>query len=404
MLPTRAAPFFVLLAVIGLSPARAEANLAAPLETPGQVSGPLLGPTSPLVVEDEKLTFQCGEGEDRPTCTFEARYRISNPTAETHGGIAAFYGLQADGVVVRVNGRDARAKLSEEDVKRLDAEVRAVEDEDIWERFASQLQRTGFTVEVPAGGKAEIVTTGKLLLTRSVYHEYGIDGVSARHPLLHQGDAERHIYGVDYLLSPIRTWADVHRMEVSIRYPRSWEVTGSLYAGEGAPRESWRSLEERGEKVERYLLEGKPDPKSKGGALTLRISTPGAIVQHGGPFVGIGGVVGSGDAAGFRMRFGYEMAAPWWVIESISADVDFRGRVVVTPAVEAVSGQLVFLPSMSIGLGVPVQILPTPTVGGRILATLQYPILGFVTAVDIFPAPAPRAADVQVSLMARLSL
>jgi hypothetical protein len=404
MLPTRVAPIFVLLALIGLFPARAGANIAAPLEVPGQVSGPVLGPSSPLVVEDEKLSFRCSEGEDRPTCTFEARYRIANPTAETNGGLAAFYGVQAEGVVVRVNGRDARAKLSEKDVERLDAEVRAVEDEGIWERFARQLQRTGFTVEVPAGGKAEIVTTGKLLLTRSVYHEYGIDGLTARHPALRVGDPERRIYGVDYLLSPIRTWADVHRMEVSVRYPSSWEVTGGLYAGEGAPHEIWKTREERGEKVESIVLEGKPDPKSKGGALTLRFSMPGGMVEHGGPFVGIGGVPGSGDAAGFRMRFGYEMAAPWWVIESVSADVDFRGRVVVTPAVEAVSGELVFLPSMAVGLGLPVQILPTPTVGGRILASLQYPFVGFVMAVDIFPAPAPRATDVQVSLMARLSL
>jgi hypothetical protein len=388
MLSTRAAPSVVLLASIGLAPARAEANIAAPLEMPGQVSGPILGPSSPLVVEDEKLSFRCTEGDDRPTCTFEARYRISNPTAQTHGGLAAFYGVEAEGVVVRVNGRDARARLSAEDEKRFDAEVRAVEDEVEWARFATRLQRTGFTVEVAAGGKAEIVATGKLLLTRSIYHEYGLDGVSARHPLLHQGDAERRIYGVDYLLSPIRTWAEVHRMEVRVRYPSSWEVTGSLYAGEGAPRESWRSLVERGEKVEYVVLDGKPEPKSKGGALTLRISTPGGVAQHGGPFVGIG----------------YEMAAPWWVIESISADVDFRGRVVVTPAVEAVSGQLVFLPSMAIGLGVPVQILPTPTVGGRILATLQYPFVGFVTAVDIFPAQAPRATDVQVTLMGRISL
>jgi hypothetical protein len=404
MLSTRAAPSVVLLAVIGLSPARAEANIAAPLEMPGQVSGPILGPSSPLVVEDEKLSFRCSEGDGRPTCTFEARYRIANPTEETHGGLAAFYGLEAEGVVVRVNGRDARARLSEEDERRFDAEVRAVEDEVEWERFAKRLQRTGFTVEVAAGGKAEIVTTGKLLLTRSIYHEYGLDGVSARHPLLHQGDAEQHIYGVDYLLSPIRTWAEVHRMEVSVRYPSSWDVSGSLYAGEGSPRETWRTREGRGEKVESIVLEGKPEPKSKGGALTMRISAPGRVVQHGGPFVGIGGVPGSGDAAGFRMRFGYEMAAPWWVIESISADFDFRGRVVVTPAVEAVSGQLVFLPSMGIGLGVPVQILPTPTVGGRILATLQYPFVGFVTAVDIFPAPAPRGTDVQVTLMGRLSL
>lgn len=404
MLPHRAAPFLLPLALIGLFPARARANVAAPLEMPGQVSGPILGPSSPLVVEDEKLSFRCSEGADRPTCTFEARYRIVNPTAEKHGGVAAFYGLQAEGVVVRVNGRDARRALSAEDVQRLDAEVRAVEDEEVWRRFAESLQRTGFTVEIEPGGKAEIVTTGKLLLTRSIFHSYEIDGLTARHPLLRQGDPERRIYGVDYLLSPIRTWAEVHRMEVSVRYPSSWEMTGALYAGEGAPQESWRTREERGEKVESIVLTGKPEPKSQGGALSLRLSTPGNVAEHGGPFVGIGGVPGSGDAAGFRMRFGYEMAAPWWIVESVSADVDFRGRVVVTPAVEAVSGQILFLPSMGIGVGVPVQILPSTTVGARILGTIQYPFLGFVTAVDIFPAAAPRGTDVQVSLMARLSL
>jgi hypothetical protein len=139
------------LALIGLSlsAATARANAAAPIPSPSRVGGPRLAWKTPLVVREERLSFLCDEVDEGPVCSFEARYRIENPSSEPAGGRAAFYGLRAENIVVLVDGR------------RSD---------------------------------------------------------------LHAGDTELRIFELDYLVSPIKTWADVHRLIVTIRYPKSWSM------------------------------------------------------------------------------------------------------------------------------------------------------------------------------------
>jgi hypothetical protein len=394
-----------LVALVTLTAAGARANMAAPITSPGKVSGPILGPSTPLIVEREKLSIRCGDGGDGIECAFEARYTIANPDAEARGGTAAFYGLHTTGVVVRVNGRDAAAPLSAEQVKELDAEVRAAEGgEDTFEDFKGMVETTGFSVQVPANGRVEVMATGKILPLRTIYGSYESDALPTRHLVLHAGDPASPMYSVHYLVSPIHTWAAVHQMDVEVRYPSSYEVYPSLRAGHVTQGGAWNKREERGETILSMKLDGARAGAMKVGAISLDIATPGDKIQHGGPLIGIGGVVGSGPAAGFRMRAGYEIAAPTWLVESISADFDFRNRLIVTPAVEAATPGLFFIPSLGIGAGVPVQILPTPTVGARLLGTIQFPLLGFVASFDVFPGLRPEEGRYQVALMGRVSL
>jgi hypothetical protein len=85
------------LALIALlfSAATARANAAAPVPDPSRLGGPRFAAKTPLVVREERLSFQCSEVDDAPSCSFEARYRIENPSSEPAGGRAAFYGLRS---------------------------------------------------------------------------------------------------------------------------------------------------------------------------------------------------------------------------------------------------------------------------------------------------------------------
>jgi hypothetical protein len=58
----------VALALIAavLPAGEASANVAAPTEDPGRLTAPRYAVKSPLVVRDERLSFQCQEEEGRP--------------------------------------------------------------------------------------------------------------------------------------------------------------------------------------------------------------------------------------------------------------------------------------------------------------------------------------------------
>jgi len=97
-------------ALIGLPAGIAAANSAAPIEKPGRIAAPRFTAPSPLVVEEEQLSFRCDDGPSGPQCGFEARYRVKNPTAEPRGGIAAFYSIRGRGVVVLVDRSRPRTR------------------------------------------------------------------------------------------------------------------------------------------------------------------------------------------------------------------------------------------------------------------------------------------------------
>ena len=85
------------------------------------------------------------------------------------------------------------------------------------------------------------------------------------------------------------------------------------------------------------------------------------------------------------MRFGYEVAAPEWLLYSVSADTDFGDLLKVAPTIEVASSQVLILPSFGIGVGAPVLILPEVQVGARVQGTMQFGPVGFVTSLDAFP-------------------
>lgn len=85
-------------------------------------------------------------------------------------------------------------------------------------------------------------------------------------------------------------------------------------------------------------------------------------------------------------------------------DTNFNNRLVLGANAEAAMPHFLILPSLSVGAGVPVQVLPSKTAGMRFMAGVQFFSLGFSTSVDIFPALTSKEGRYQVALLGRLSL
>jgi hypothetical protein len=111
-------------------------------------------------------------------------------------------------------------------------------------------------------------------------------------------------------------------------------------------------------------------------------------IARGGPFAAIGG--GWGTTRPLRLRAGYELGAPRWLVHSIAIETD-TSDVRVVPAIQALSGHAWFplLPAAGIGLGVPIDIYPRPRVGMRAQIDLSWYVVTFVAAADYFPAQGP---------------
>ncbi|MFP6685451.1 MAG: hypothetical protein VB934_12090, partial [Polyangiaceae bacterium] len=138
--------------------------------------------------------------------------------------------------------------------------------------------------------------------------------------------------------------------------------------------------------------------------LDVEFTLSASPFHHGGPVVGLGGTFG--DGGGFRMRFGWEVAAPDWLLYSFNADTDFEERLVLAPVIEAATPSFLgIIPSASLGLGVPIRVVPIAHVGMRSQAAINFAYVGFVTSVDWYPGISSGDPDhLDVTLMGRLSL
>ncbi|MEM6992983.1 MAG: hypothetical protein AAF721_20875 [Myxococcota bacterium] len=106
---------------------------------------------------------------------------------------------------------------------------------------------------------------------------------------------------------------------------------------------------------------------------------------RGGPFVGVGGGWGSDRA--LRLRAGWELAAPQWVVYALAAESDTTDlRIVPTVQVMSGHGSFPLLPAAAFGLGLPTQVFPRRRVGARAQVDLSWYVVSFVAALDWYPA------------------
>ncbi len=258
----------------------------------------------------------------------------------------------------------------------------------------------------------------------------------SRHLLLGGKPERSQAFHLDYLISPIRSWGPAPAIALTIRRPARWDVAlrclrrapvpvasppasppasgpASASLSASAPARlplralrpalyaacpEARRAEEGSTLVERLTLPGEEVDE-----LNLELRLPPRIFYNGGILAGIGGNLD--DSGGLRARFGYEIAAPEWLLFSLSVDTNFKDDVVLTPTFEAATPSLLFLPSLGLGVGMPVRLVEERRVGVRVQLSVHWPVLGWVTSFDIFPGQGfsePRRF--QVSMLAQIGL
>ncbi|MCA9619013.1 MAG: hypothetical protein KC731_08325 [Myxococcales bacterium] len=387
-------------------PSGASANVAAPPPRhAGRMTAAQPVGKTPLAVAHETLTFTCDEVDGEPQCLFEARYTIDNPSDAPVSQVAAFVSLRSSGVQITLDGRDARSPLDAAEraaittVLGSDPRHESPGRQDPGEGVVLHGMR--FTLAPHA--RAELVARGVTYPEKNLVFEEGyvVSGNRGRHLLLGTDTPRRRHYDFDYLIAPIRSWASVGPIDIEIRHPTGWSLWGGAIAHDTGHR---AELVPAGERDGRAVARLTIPPGGGADVLSFGFDDDPIPIFHGGPMVGIGGVVGSGSE--LRMRFGWEFAAPEYLVWGVSADTNFTDRVVITPSGDFTLPHLFFvIPSLSLGAGLPIVVTPNPTVGVRLESAITFFPVGFAASVDIFPGvskPDPHRID--WTLLARFSL
>jgi hypothetical protein len=244
-------------------------------------------------------------------------------------------------------------------------------------------------VLVPPGASAPVVLRATLRL-RTTYVGTGAgvpipvephDPLHARHPLLSTAwNVARR--GLVWVRPDDLRFASVGPTRVTVSVPEGWHGIGHL-----------RKTRDR---ARRYTYETPSrDPPNRIG-IELARGSRGDILRHGGPFLALGATIDRG----FRGRIAYEMGIGEWVLVSVALDSDLRSQVIVTPEVEVASWGVVIVPSLSLGVGLPIQVAPAVEVGLRLETSATFHALGFVASFDYWPGQGLW----EVSLLGRIGM
>jgi|SRR5215217_5721705 len=363
----------------------AVANVAASTRTPAAFTlspGPVRTRSEVL---SEMLDFDCAEAEREAACRFEARYRLRNATSEAEVIDAAFLGLRTSEVSVRFDEEPLPVTQAQADPRGPTSEAgeSAPARSSQEHTFRRLTQRFGFTLTLPPGKEGELVVRGVVELERRFLPSgYVWPAVQARHVLLSPGPARTTRWDIDYLLGPIRTWAGNPELHVTVRAPSAWEVGSSPDASaQTAPvATDWRLRHEGAQVVAERRLTAASAPEW----LNVTLTKPEPWWTPGGVQLGLG--VRSLDGTRLMARLGYQFAAPESFLHSFSAETDFRKQLVFTPLSQYATPQVAIIPSLGLGLGVPVQVLPDVRPGLRFLVDLHFGPVGTVLNWDHYPA------------------
>lgn len=405
----------------------ARANMAAPQRYPSVIVRPSAAAPTPLAVQRERLIIDCDgvRSDDSPSCRFEATYWLANPTPQPQRVTTGFLSERTEDVQIFVGGRRVDRALTPVEAEALVPErVPAASDgpprfaqpptgiapsqpvpsHDAWSREDEMLRHQmreaveagpvrGADLFVAPGAVLEVTATGRLLPGEywTPGHYFAYPPREARHPLL-EPERRSGVFEIEYFIAPIRTWGGVGPIEVIIRYPAEWKATTPSVAGEA------HGTSADGRAEVRFVTDANAMPM-----LHLGFELPVNRFHPGGPVAGIGGTFG--DAGGFRMRFGWELSAPDWLLYSATADTDFDEVLVVTPMVEAATPWILVIPSVGAGLGLPVRLRPEKAVGVRLQSNVAFGPAAWVTSFDLYPGlDSDRPDAKQVTMLFQLTL
>jgi len=383
-----------LFALLFLLPHTVLANVAAPQRRGATMVTYGDGGAAGLRAIREVLSFQCEDAADgSPRCRFVADYTLENASDATVSTYAAFYSERVSSLQATLDGKPVLSELTQEQQAALDQAVLAVTHEQsrVWRlvRHQSEPLRQGLSIVVEARRTARLVVEGWMEPETSFKPRgYLMSPIHTRHPFFGLPTYEGEHHTFEYWIAPIRTWGPAPRIELTVAWPSHWVFSTSPLMAHKNERGGVTTLVEE---LDASAVD----------TLSFVVNHPAPLVANGGPVVALGGNLD--DSGGFRMRLGYEVAGPEWLVLSGSADFDLHGEWVLAPAAElATEDVMVIVPSLAVGLGVPVRVAPTVDVGIRGLATITWPLVGTVLSADWYPGMKSDNPDAfQLTLMAR---
>lgn len=127
----------------------------------------------------------------------------------------------------------------------------------------------------------------------------------------------------------------------------------------------------------------------------------GSPVVHGGPLLLAG--VASGDGRALRVRGGWEVAAPAWLVLSAAVDMDLSSLATLAATAEATTQAWVLPLSFGAGLGPIVQVEPEVLAGGRAQVSAALGPARAVLSLDALGS-ADDGLSLSVAVLAGLSI
>lgn len=389
-----------------MSPVLALAQIAALAGAPGELTDALvLGPkwadAPRLRVAPIEAELDCTATATDDVCTFHVRLHVT--TREPKPATGAFFVGGARDVVVEVDGSPALPDVATPaDLERFEEGFRGPS-------FVAPGEadpERAITFVVPAAPGAaerhEIVLRGRVRLVALVRtlpeRVTSSEALVARHPLLAVPAPRRAaglvvvapVRGIDAVRSPAGLR---HQGIVTVRAPTSWTLEGR---GDRACPLAVTGLGACGapDVVERASGDGRMQvtyatPLGAHLVLGVRAETPPrpVVITNGGPTLAAGYAFGMRD--GFRGRLGYDAglgASGAW-IGSFAVESDLTRRLDVVPLVLFGSRARLLRPSVGVGVGAPVSIVPDPGVSGRLRLDVTWAGVGLETHVDVHALP-----------------
>jgi hypothetical protein len=382
---------------------------AASFSTPGSASGSFLTRPTRLEVEREELAIRCDEERGTAACRFVATYHLHNPTPDPEDAEGAFFGSDPRTLSIRLDGGDVRARLAPEEMAELGRAVgsrlaldgrllmepwpprdgRAHLPESAISRATPPTPQTGFRVRLGAGARAELVFAGPLDAVFAdnprIYEGFAIPAHQTRHVALASSDRREARFEFVYFLAPMRTWAGARDIAIEIDVPAGWRLAPTGLSPAAPP---WTTALRAGRVSARASTRGDASGPPR---LAFEVTIPRPRLLNGGPFLAAGGALGA--AAGLRLRAGYEVAGPSWLLYGLALETNARDLVSGALVVQAASpGFLLVIPSLALGAGAIVEHRRAQTAAGvRVETAVSFPVVSAVLHLDLFPAQAGAA-------------
>jgi len=371
------------------------ALLAAPLvgcnpRRPAMVSAPRI--TGGYRVTNEQVAVRCDGAPPAPLrCELDASYSLEPPNERSASTIAVF----SERAEVSLEAGAAAEPLPEKGAQLVRDEATGDSADPGLNKYAKPGSLSVTAVTAPAAAALPGLTIrAQLHPEPQERFRLHLAAPLVRHSQMAllfglascQFDDEGCIYHIDYLpVRPDGRAAGSYSSSFLVDAPSAWRVqSADAAAGRAGDRVTMRVGDGVDGDEPRVVTEVAPGPPP---------------FVPGGPYLGLGALIDAEPR--FKWRVGYEVFAPYWIAHAISVEGDADAAITIAPSAELMSDMFLVIPSLGAGLGMPIQLSPHVEAGARFQLSAQYPLLGVVATVDLYPS---RKRWVNASLYGQLAL